>query len=274
MSGEHIHHDDEVQAAWRSFLTTGKPPDSMPHPWYESKLLRPLYRLLPAEPRCRICYYPFEGVGGAVMRTVFGITPSKLNPLLCNKCEQFAHRFGGGAEVEITLLFADVRGSTGLAEKMTPTEFGGLMNRFYRAATKVLYDSGALVEKVVGDAVTGFYTPGYSGSGHARQAIEAARGILKATGHGGKKEPWIPVGIGVHTGVAYVGVVGADAGAEDIAVFGDAANIGARLAALAGPGEILASREAAAAAGLEAAGREVRRLELKGREEPVEAWLV
>lgn len=274
MPEKEILHPEVVEDAWRTFLMTGKPPEDMDDPWYQSKFLRPVYRHLPADPRCRICYYPFEGLGGALMRHLFGIVPSKMNPLLCNRCEHFAEKFGGGAEVEISILFADVRGSTGLAERMKPAEFSDIINRFYRAATHALYGTGALVEKLSGDAVVAFYTPGFSGSSHARLAVDAARSILKATGHYRQNGPWIPVGIGIHTGLAYVGVVGADSGGRDIAVFGDTANIGARLASLAGPGEILISRATAGAASIDASGCEVRRLELKGRDEPVEAWLL
>ncbi len=200
--------------------------------------------------------------------------PSKLNPQLCNECEMFAERFKGGAEVEVSILFADVRGSTPLAEKMNPMEFSSLINRFYHAATKVLFDSNAMVEKLIGDAVTGFYTTGISGHDHARRAVAAAREILQVTGHHAAGGPWIPVGVGVHTGQAYVGTVNADAGVSDIAVLGDTANIGARLAALAGPGEILVSQATAQAAGVDLSGATIRRQNVKGRSEPVDVWVL
>jgi adenylate cyclase len=264
----------EIEEAWRVYLMTGRPPEHIHVPWFASSRLRPFYRRLPSEPRCRLCYYPFDGVGGAMMRHLFGIEPSRLNPQICNNCEQFAKEHGGGAEVELSILFADVRGSTRLAETMKPTEFSRLINRFYNAAAKVLFDTGALVEKLIGDAVTGFYTSGFVGQDHARVSIDAAREILKATGHQAPSGPWVPVGIGVHTGVAYVGAVHSDSGVTDIAVLGDTANTGARLASLAGPGEIFVSQAAASAAGLEADGLEIRRLSLKGRSEPVDVWVL
>jgi len=87
----------EVEAAWRSYMNTGKASDFIHNPWYTSRRLRPLFRRLPANPRCKFCYYPFEGAGGVVMRRVFGIVPSRLNPHLCNLCEQFAQKYQGGA---------------------------------------------------------------------------------------------------------------------------------------------------------------------------------
>lgn len=271
-AGEEIK-PEFVEKAWRTYLTTGKHTDFISGPWYTSSRFRPLYRRLPTNPRCRLCYYPFEGVGGVVMRHVFGITPSKLNPHLCNLCEQFAEKYQGGAEIELSILFADVRGSTTLAEKTNPTEFSALINRFYNAVTKVLFDTGAMVEKLVGDAVTAFYAPGFAGPNHPRIAVEAARAILKATGHHLPSGPWIPVGTGVHTGLAYVGSMNADSGVTGIAVLGDTANTGARLASLARAGEVLFSQATAAAARWDTTGLEARRLNLKGRRDPVEAWV-
>ncbi len=104
-----------VEHVWRMYLTTGKIPDFVGSPWYESKYLRPLIRVLPKDPRCRLCYYPFKGVGGALVRHILGLRPSKLNPQICNVCEQFAKLYKGGAEIELSVLFADVRGSSKLA---------------------------------------------------------------------------------------------------------------------------------------------------------------
>jgi adenylate cyclase len=267
-------NSEVINAIWRSYLTTGAVPDFIQLPWYRRKRLRGLFHLLPDNPRCRICHSPFQGLGGAVMRHFLGVVPSKLNPQLCNDCELFAQRYKGGAEIVLTILFADVRGSTHLAEQMNPTAFSGLINRFYQAATKVLYDSQAMVEKLIGDAVTGFYTTGLSGPDHARVAVGAAREILRVTGHTAPGGPWISVGIGVHTGLAYVGAVNADSGVADIAVLGDTANVGARLAALAGPGEIYLSQATARAAGLDLAGADIRRENVKGRSEPVDIWVL
>ncbi|RPI25556.1 MAG: adenylate/guanylate cyclase domain-containing protein [Chloroflexota bacterium] len=261
-----------IEEVWRVYLTTGSPPDTIPMPWYRSRRLRSVYRHLPAEPRCRLCYYPFEGMGGLIVRHLFNTEPSKMNPQICNFCEEFVKEHGGGAEVEVSILFADVRGSTSLAEKMNPTQYSQLIRRFNDAVTKALFASGALVEKLIGDAVTGFFTTGIAGPDHARVAVQAARTIMKATGHHLPSGPWIPVGIGIHTGIAYVGSTLSTAGAADITVFGDTANTGARLASLAGPGEIFASQATAAAAGLDPADTDIQWLNLKGRDTPVEVW--
>ena len=193
---------------------------------------------------------------------------SSKNPRFCGDC--LAKTPIGGAEIELSLLFADVRGSTGLAEQLSPAEFAARMNRFYVAGTDALIRTDALIDKFMGDQVIGLFTPGFAGPEHARLAVRAAQELLRSTGHATPEGPWLPIGIGVHTGIAYVGAVGAGGTVSDVTVLGDAANIAARLASLAGPGEILVSAPACSVAGVDLDGLEQRNLGLKGRGEPVD----
>ena len=168
------------------------------------------------------------------------------------------------------MLFADVRGSTTLAEQMSALEFGQLMNRFYSLATDVLVNTDAMVDRLIGDQVIGLYIPGVAGPQHPRLAIEAAQNLLQITGHQDPKGPWLPVGVGVHTGPAFVGVVGGtDGNPTDFTALGDNVNITARLASKARAGEILISDSAYAAAGLDLGDLKHQQLELKGKSEPI-----
>ena len=164
------------------------------------------------------------------------------------------------------MLFADVRGSTSLAEQMSALDFSRLMNRFYTVASNVLIKTDALVDRLIGDEVIGLYIPGFAGQDHPRRAIEAAQELLELTGHRDAKGPWLPVGVGVHTGPAFVGVVGGNEdNPSDFTALGDNVNVTSRLASQAGPGEILISAAAYEAAGLELGELEQRELELKGK---------
>lgn len=127
------------------------------------KRLRQIFRILPHDPRCKFCNAPFQGVGGISVRGLFGKQRSVMNPRFCNLCEAASREFPGGAEVDMSMLFADVRGSTALSEKMSPTEFSRLINRFYTASTKVIIDEDGLVEKLAGDAVAAFWGAGFAG---------------------------------------------------------------------------------------------------------------
>jgi adenylate cyclase len=160
------------------------------------------------------------------------------------------------------MLFADVRGSTTLAEQMRPAEFSRLMNRFFDCANRVVIDSDGVVDKLVGDEVVALYVPAI-GADHARKAVEAAGELLRATAH------LVPVGCGVHTGVAYVGAVGSESTVVDFTALGDAVNVTARLASLAGAGEALISDAACRSAGVDLGELEGRDLELKGRGAPL-----
>jgi adenylate cyclase len=259
-------YDEEVELLWRTYLTTGE--------IEQERRKRRLFKVLPGAPRCKNCYAPFRGAGGRFVRAIYGKRPSNLNPQLCNVCEEFARQHQGGAEIELTLLFADVRGSTTIAEAMSPTEFSRLIDRFYKVASQVMVQSDALIDKIIGDQAAGMYVPGIAGPEHALQAVEAAKEMLRRTGHGPANEPWIPLGIGVHTGTAFVGAVGSDQGTVDITVLGDAANTAARLSSKAGQGDILISEAAYNAAGLQLKQPERRSLALKGKSDAVSVYVL
>ncbi len=265
--------DNLNEYIWRTYLVTGRPPEDIPVHWYETKTFRKFFRKLPKEPRCRACAAPFEGLGGLFTRNLAGIKRSRMNPYMCNICERFAMDNQGGAEIELSMLFGDVRGSTTIAEQMSPYQFRDLIQRFYQASAKVLYETYAMVEKLIGDEVAGLYVPGNTGDEHARIAIDAARSILEATGHDRPEGPWVPVGVGVHTGVAYVGSVVSE-GIAEITALGDAVNLAARLASVAGTGEVVISDESIRSAGMTTDGLESRTLHLKGKTEPVQAWIL
>jgi adenylate cyclase len=160
------------------------------------------------------------------------------------------------------MLFADVRGSSELARQMSVVDFTKLMSRFYEVSKQVLFEADAIVEKFVGDEVVGLFLPFMTGPDHAGVALRAARDLLLATGHG-DGEPWAPLGAAVHTGVAFVGVVGS-MGTSDFTALGDPMNQTAHLASHAAVGEILVTEPAMRSAGVSMNGLEHRHLSLKG----------
>ena len=255
-----------IEEFWRDYLTNGASD-------FETTF-RHFFRWLPHDPRCKTCGAPFQGVGGLITRTVLGRKPSNLNPKLCDMCEMFMKKHQGGAEIELSLLFADVRGSTNLAEGMSPKDFSKLINRFYNTASGVMVRTDALIDKIIGDQAAGMYVPGFAGQQHARRAVQAAQEILRATGHADPAGPWIPLGVGVHTGLAFVGSVGSETGTSDITVLGDAPNTAARLSSNAGAGEILISDAALSASGLDLGDLEVRQLTLKGKSQPFQVHVL
>ena len=116
-----------------------------------------------------------------------------------------------------------------------------------------------------------FY-PALAGERHAAAAVEAARAILRGTGHGSADGPWVAVGAGVHTGRVWFGAVG-DPPHVELTALGDPVNTAARLAAAAAAGEIVVSAETAARASL-GDGLERRSLHVKGKEQAVEVVIL
>jgi adenylate cyclase len=247
---------DAPEEVWRTLLTE-------PNPFNRG---RRILARLPSAPRCKFCTRPFGGPGGAIMRAL-GLGPWTKNANYCGGCFKSLRRRHGGAEIECSLLFADVRGSTALAENMPPRDFNRLMGRFYDTATDVLVRHDAIVDKFVGDEVVAIFVPAMAGLVHSRVAIGAAIELLRQTGHAGV--PWVPVGIGVNTGRAYVGTIG-EGPDTDLTAMGDAVNTTARLASAAGAGEVLVTDAAMAGAGLSMGALEHRSLTLKGKTETVD----
>lgn len=229
------------------------------------------HRRLPSPPRCKLCLAPFKGIGSWLM-AVKGKGPSNRNPRFCSACDKFLRAYPGGAEVEMSMVFVDVRGSTRLAETMSPTDFSRTMNAFYDAVTKVLNETDGFIIDLVGDEVVALYPPGFSGPDHARKAMLATERLLDlAVTVPGTGAP-LPLGVGANAGVAFIGTVtGVQAGIEDVRAMGDQVHATARLASLAQPGEALVSESLCQGSGMDVSGLERRTLKLKGRVEPFEA---
>jgi adenylate cyclase len=244
--------------------------DQLWHDWFMTdafaveKRLHNFFRHLPHDPRCKFCHSPFQGVGGMAVNMLYGRKQSNLNPHFCNMCEDFAKKFPGGAEVEMSMLFADVRGSTSLSEQMSSMEFQKLINRFYVGATNAIAEEDGLVEKLAGDAVAAFWGAGFAGKEYVARTIHAAQNISQRM-----QKQNIPVGIGVHAGVAYFGAMGSAEGLVDISAIGEEVNTAARLASKASAGEIILSEAALEQAHMDSSELESRRLELKGISQPL-----
>lgn len=254
MTGEPL--DPEVEARWRENLTQGH---------RSTRVGRALFRHLPTEPRCKVCSNPFGGVGGKVVGWL-GFRPSRKNPNLCTLCCDKMPQ--GGAEVDVAVLFADVRGSTALGEQMHPAEYAGLMNRFYGVATRALLRHDAIIDKLIGDEVMALFVPGFCGPEYRRRSLEAAVDLLAAVRGLSSGEHSLEVGIGVHAGVAFVGNVGADA-LVDFTALGDAVNTAARLRTEAGPGQLLITDSIYGEVRDRLPDLPERSLTLRGRDEPL-----
>ena len=184
----------------------------------------------------------------------FGFGRFPGNPAICQNCiSQYRKTGVTGAEIPITLLFADIRGSTGIGERLSPTGFHDFLVYFYRLGSAAILDHGGIVDKLVGDEVIGLFFGGVSGPRHAAAAIEAATDLVARAGRADATPMGpIPIGAGVHTGIAFVGPTGPEGLVDDFTALGDPVNTSARLASAAAAGELLVSVDAAGQAGMDA----------------------
>jgi adenylate cyclase len=233
---------------------------------------RGLLARIPSGPRCKTCNAPF-GAPGALLSRAIGRPQFAKNPRFCQMCFTWLSGAGiRGADIELTILFTDVRDSVGLAERLGPSAYTALIDRFYHVVSNAVIMTNGIADRFVGDAVLGLFIPGMTGPDHTAAALSAAQAIRTGTGH--PSAPWIAAGIAIHRGVAFVGGVGEEGQLHDFTALGDPVNTAARLASTAGAGEIIVSLDAAAAAGLDVAPLVHRSLSLKGKAAPLDVVVV
>jgi adenylate cyclase len=230
---------------------------------------RRLLRALPSNPRCKLCHAPFAGVGRLLRYR--GYAPSRKNPTLCATCIEAGPK--GGFETQAGILFADVRGYTSLSERLPPGELATLLNRFYAVATDVLVRHDAIVDKLAGDAVMAIFWPPLVDGDHLGHMVASGEELLRGVGYGGAEPPWLPLGVGMHFGEAYMGNVGSE-GVQDFTALGDVVNVASRLQSAAAAGQMLVSDVVHAGVRARYSDARAVELELKGKSAPVRAWIV
>lgn len=230
--------------------------------------LRRLNRAMPSSPRCKLCLRPFGGLGRILPGS--GFSPSRKNPNFCKSC--FEQAPVGCRDLEVGVLFADVRGYTALSESLAPSEITELMNRFYTLATELLLRHDAVIDKLIGDEVMALFIPSWTPNAVA-EMVSAGDELLRGVGFGSDEKPWLPLGIGVDCGVASVGNVGTE-DVKDFTAIGDVVNTAARLQECAQAGQLVMSEQVHNVVRPEWPESATVELELKGKSEPVRAYVV
>jgi adenylate cyclase len=242
------------QADWQALLVDGYEP---------LKRVQKVFSKLPSDPRCTMCKSAFGGVGGRIFGWT-GRKPSRKNPNLCQYC--FDHLPDGGLELDIGVVFADVRGSTAMGEQSSATDFAERLNHFYAAAAEVLIDHDGIIDKLIGDEVMALFLPGLGGPDYRRRAALAAIDLAGAT-HG------LPVGVAANAGTAFVGNVGSGT-IKDFTALGDAVNTASRLQSFASPGEVVLATELYDLVAGDHPSARAERVEVRGRAAPVDVRIL
>jgi adenylate cyclase len=218
---------------------------------------------LPPATRCKLCLAPSGGWIGRLARLI-GRQRAAVPSPLCAAC---LRAIAPGCEREVSILFADVRGSTALAEHLTPTAFSEVMRGFYARTAAVVGRFDGTVDKFVGDGVVALFFAGESRD-HARSAVDAAHALVASLDGDRESRPWPPVAVGVHTGTAWLGLIPGPHGTDDLTALGDPVNVAAHLCTAAGAGEVAISTETWNAAGVPEPVA-ARSLRLKRRRRPI-----
>ena len=161
----------------------------------------------------------------------------------------------------VTVLFADVIGSTGLGETLDPEDLRLLLTRYYELAKTVVGEFGGTIEKFIGDAVVAIFGVPHVHDDDAARACAAAVLLRDRVRQDPGLGERLPIRIGINTGEV---VTNPDAGERDFVITGDAVNIAARLQQAAGPWSILAGERTAHAA-LTVGFGPATHLEVRGR---------
>jgi adenylate cyclase len=146
----------------------------------------------------------------------------------------------GGERREVTILFADLRGFTALAEKMSPEHLIEVVNGYLSSATESIFANGGVLDKFMGDAVMALYNSPLDQPDHALRAVKTAFALRESLTHR-EEEPVLHFGFGINTGEAVVGNVGSQALMNYTAI-GDTVNVAFRLQEQAKEQQILLSR--------------------------------
>lgn len=175
---------------------------------------------------------------------------------------------------ELTVLFSDVRGFTTLSEGLDPKQLADLMNQFLTPMTYVIHDHRGTIDKYMGDAIMAFWGAPVPDPTHARDALVTGMAMvasLRTINRDFKARGWpaIRIGVGINTGNMSVGNMGSEFRMA-YTVLGDAVNLGSRLEGLTkGYGVSIIVSETTRAAVPEFAYRELDRVRVKGKDEPV-----
>jgi class 3 adenylate cyclase len=176
----------------------------------------------------------------------------------------------GGVRKHVSVLHADIRGYTTVAESMEPEALTTLLLKYHGGAVDALRQEGATLDRFIGDSVLAIWNAPAPREDHARAAIRGALAVQAAARLTGSD---LAYGIGVHTGDAVVGNVGNES-YLNYTVIGDTVNVAARLQSLAAPGEVLCSERVLAEAGEGLRASALGPLTVKGRSEPIPAYRI
>jgi class 3 adenylate cyclase len=225
---------------------------------------------------------PLRGPASIPFR-LFGIRPSRMNPNTCTICELMFTRVMKARKVavDVSVLFADLRGYTTLSQSLSADNVSSLLDIFYDECAAAIWDYDGLLNKTTGDAVMAIFNFPIRHQDHAERAVLAAREIQRrcsvrrdmlAADRNGLDGSELGVGIGIGSGEASFGEFGR--AHRDLTAIGTVVNTAARAQSAAPSGQILVTRAVCDRAPDQTAQREGREYSLKGFAKPIELFAI
>ena len=225
---------------------------------------------------------PLHGPAAVPFR-LFGIRPSRMNPNICTICEVMFTRIVKARKipVDVSVLFADLRGFTASAQSLPLDVVSSLLDAFYDECAMAIWEFDGLLNKTIGDAIMAIFNFPIEQADHARQAVLAAREIRRRCDR--RRETLLhdhpelagsdfAIGIGIDSGAATFGVFGRSH--SDLTAIGTIVNTAARAQAAAEGGGILVTQAVHDRAADQSAGSQGREYMLKGFDKPVRLYAI
>ena len=224
---------------------------------------------------------PLRGLVSVPFRAV-GIRPSRMNPNTCTICEMMFTKIMKARQVTIdaTVLFADLRGYTGLSQSRSSSAVSEVLDAFYDECAESIWDHDGLLNKTMGDAVMAIFNFPIRREDHPRRAILAARQIQERWnarretlgGEGTAAPDTIAVGVGIDCGDVSFGEFGR--AHHDMTAIGTVVNRASRAQAAAAADQILVTKAVHDRMPAEVAQSPSRDYALKGFSDPITLWAV
>jgi adenylate cyclase len=182
----------------------------------------------------------------------------------------------GGENQEATILFADIRSFTRMAEKMEPHKVVELLNEYFTEMTDLIFENGGTLDKYLGDGIMALFGAPIARPDDALRSVKTAMEMQRAMVRlnedwQARGQPAMQAGIGVNTGAVTAGNIGSTR-RMDYTVIGDAVNLASRLCAKAAGGQILVSDSTFRLLAAEMPARRLEPILVKGRAAPVEVY--
>jgi adenylate cyclase len=241
---------------------------------------------LPLSRICKGCWQqmrvpvPIRGIASVPLRA-FGIRPSRMNPNTCTVCELMFTRVMKARKVtvDVSVLFADLRGYTTLSQSLSSDAVSSLLDAFYDECAAAIWEYDGLLNKTIGDSVMAIFNFPIRHDNHPERAVLAARQIQHR--YGARRESLLTenvglsgsdlgVGVGIDVGDTSFGEFGRSH--RDLTAIGTVVNTASRAQGAANAGEILVTQAVHDRAGRDVVAGEGREYSLKGFEAPMKLY--